>query len=276
MKHTATLTGLLMSLAFGTSAQTALPYNTGFDNATQKTGWQEFRKGNTTHMSWKYHTDFNTGHAPASNPDCIAHTYPTSTPATQDWFVSPSLNLTTGAKVQLKIDVYTFMGGLSAGDSIQLYLLKGNADPALATSKTMLANFSYMQKATHGYKDTAGIVVPATTGQAYLAFKYSCIDNWFTISIDDIKVTANPSTGIDHIETAVGELVLYPNPAKESIRWSYTGTAAADKLEAQLVDVSGRVIQHFPLKNKTLNISSLQPGIYFLKSGGKTVPFTKE
>ncbi len=276
MKRTATLTGLFMSLVIGASAQTALPYNTGFDNAAQKTGWQEFRKGNTAHMNWTYHTDFNTGHVPASNPDCIAHTYPTTTPATQDWFVSPSLNLSTGAKVQLKINVYSPGGTLEPGDSIQLYLLKGNADPALASSKTMLTSFSYMKATTFTYKDTAGIIVPPTTGQAYLAFKYSCINNWFTVAIDDIKVTANPSTGINDVETTVGNLIVYPNPAKGSIRWSYTGTAAADKLEAQLADVAGRIIKSVPLKNKELNISSLKPGIYFLKSGGKAIAFTKE
>ncbi len=278
MKRLATLTGVMMSLAIAASAQTTLPYNTGFDNTSQKAGWQSFRKGSTLATNWLFSEDFSDGYTAPSAPNCIQHPYPTigdGTVLTDDWYVSPGLNLATGAKLSFKIGVYSFTGDLATGDTIQVYLLKGNPNPSMASSKTLLASMAYMKATNHNFKDTANIVVPAATGNAYIAFRYTSFNDWFTVAIDDIKLVAGTTTGIDDRKETAIDLALYPNPAKESIHWNYTAIAA-DKLEGQLIDVSGRTISTFPLKSKQLDISALQPGTYFLKSGNKAIPFTKE
>jgi len=52
-------------------AQTPLPYYTGFDNASEKAGWTEHRKGDNGVYQWQY---FNI--APVSAPAVLLHTYP--------------------------------------------------------------------------------------------------------------------------------------------------------------------------------------------------------
>ncbi|WP_118953057.1 T9SS-dependent choice-of-anchor J family protein [Taibaiella helva] len=278
MKRYAILTGAMTGLWLSTSAQTALPYSTNFDNATQKTGWQFFRKGYNSVHSWKYLSDAPDGAIiPPSAPDCLFHQYPMDGDAqlTNDWAVSPSLNLSTGAKVSFKINVYSIMG-LQTGDSVQLYLLKGSADPATATGKVLLANLIGLHSsANHNFRDTANIVVPATSGPAYLAFHYTSYSNWYTVAVDNFEAKAI-TTSVEESRMARAAWKLYPNPVRQTLYWAYTGKEDLNVQEGQIIDITGSTRARFAFKDKSLDLHQLSPGMYFLKQGQAMIPFVKQ
>lgn len=278
MKRYAILTGAMIGLWTSASAQLPLPYSTNFDNATQKAGWQFFRKGYNSVHAWKYLSDAPDGAiVPPSAPDCLFHQYPMDGGAvlTNDWAVSPSLNLSTGAKVSFKINVYS-ISGLQAGDSIQLYLLKGSADPATATGKVLLANLINLHSSdNHNFRDTNNIVIPATTGPAYLAFRYTSYSNWYTIAVDNFGVKA-ATTSIEESRLAQASWKLYPNPVLQTLHLEYTGKEALSSSEGQIIDVTGSVRASFSLKEKSIDLHQLSPGMYFLKQGQAMIPFVKQ
>ncbi|HET8574367.1 MAG TPA: YCF48-related protein [Edaphocola sp.] len=75
------------------------------------------------------------------------------------------------------------------------------------------------------------------------------------------KTTSGTGTGI---RSAVAPLPLqvYPNPTRNTINLQY------DNLHIQsltLTGLSGRVIKTFPTENKTLNVSGIAMGMYFLQ-----------
>lgn len=279
MKRFVILTGVMTGLCLYTSAQTALPYATNFDNTSQKAGWQFLRKGFATAHPWSYLTDAPDGAiVPPTAPDCLFHQYPmdgTATQLTNDWAVSPPLNLSTGAKVTFKINVYS-ISGLQPGDSVQLLLLKGSADPATATGKVLLANLTQMQSSSnHNFKDTADIAVPAVTGNAYLAFHYTSYQNWFTAAVDNFSVKAL-TTGITGAKATAADWKLYPNPVSQTLYWEYKGAGALQESTGQIVDITGKVQAQFSMKEQQADLGRLLPGLYFLKNGATTLPFLKQ
>ncbi|WP_118972871.1 T9SS-dependent choice-of-anchor J family protein [Taibaiella koreensis] len=279
MKRIAILTSVVTGLWLSASAQTPLPYSSNFDNTAQKAGWQAFRKGYNSVHSWKYLSEAPDGAiVPPSAPDCLFHQYPmdgVETQLTNDWSVSPSLNLSTGAKVSFKINVYSIMG-LQAGDSIQLYLLKGSADPATATGKVLLANLIGLHSsANHNFRDTNNIVVPPTTGQAYLAFHYTSYQNWFTAAVDNFNVKAT-TTSIDETVMDRASWKIYPNPVQQTLHWEYTGKEKLVSDEGQIIDITGKVRAAFSIKEQKHDLQQLAPGMYFLKYGKGMMPFIKQ
>lgn len=85
------------------------------------------------------------------------------------------------------------------------------------------------------------------------------------------SVTVSPvSTGIDRAKNKA--FSIYPNPCKNELliqNYNPAGHYAA------ITDLAGAVILHFSLAKSTIDISSLQPGIYFLtltdESGNNSV-----
>jgi hypothetical protein len=73
---------------------------------------------------------------------------------------------------------------------------------------------------------------------------------------------------------------VYPNPAKDRLNISLT--AEAGPVQVTLHDVGGRTIKTFTVQsdgstiNKVADISSLQPGIYFISFNKQIVRFVKE
>lgn len=197
------------------TAQTAMPYFTGFDSDAQKTGWQEFRKGVTTQFNkWAYATiDAYTA------PNCLRHDYPVGgIDTTKNWFVSPPFNLSSGGKIDSIRYAFTGFGVPGPGDTVAVYLLKGNADPALASSKTLLYDFrgaNYV--GDNAWRKLTTVTLPATSGSSYIAFYYRTVNNWLDVKFDNVRISSNGTTGIGEKALAPGTVMLHPNPATETI-----------------------------------------------------------
>jgi hypothetical protein len=206
---------LNLILHLNLSAQTPLPYYTGFDNTTEKAGWTEFRKGITTSYNWSI-----AAAGSFSAPNCISHDYPvgsSSTDTTVDWFVSPQFNFAGGGKIDsIKVNIYSITGNVTPVDQLQLYLLNGSNDPSSATSVVLLATLTGMVSTGFSYKDTFNITIPATSGMSYIGIKYRATNNWFTIKIDNIKISGS-GNGIKESGATNAAISLYPNPGSQSI-----------------------------------------------------------
>jgi len=73
MKKTTTIIALLCAFAASATAQTALPYRTGFDSPAETAGWQLFQRGATGTLASKW--EYTIG-APYSPTQCLVHLYP--------------------------------------------------------------------------------------------------------------------------------------------------------------------------------------------------------
>ena len=75
------------------------------------------------------------------------------------------------------------------------------------------------------------------------------------------------------------QLKLYPNPAKNNVQFT-TNNYQLPNTDVFIYDIYGKVVQQLPIKNYqkeiTLDVSSLQSGIYFVKLGDAFGKFVKE
>jgi len=84
--------------------------------------------------------------------------------------------------------------------------------------------------------------------------------------------TTDSTIGIHAVSAGTENLVLYPNPAKDHVNFYFTNSNNAGSLKVSLTDMMGRVIatevldagKSLAQKQYTLNISGLQPGMYFM------------
>ena len=275
-KFISIITIVLLSIVATTNAQTALPYFTGFDNANQKAGWQMFRKGNSNSTyEWGY-----TNIDAYSPTECLYHDYPVgqSTLRTDDWYVSPPFTIGSNGKIDSIRTSFRGFGAPGEGDTVAIYLLKGNADPALASSKTLLYDYRGDKYLGGGaWNITPSITLPATTGTCYIAIRYTTIVNWLDVRFDNIKISGTATTSVHDKRLAARNFVtLYPNPAKDRI--SMKSTAAI--IESIIYDVQGRQVYRGQSFSE-LNIAQFPNGIYTLrclsKDGAEAkVPFVKQ
>lgn len=248
----------LISFATGKSlyAQTALPYFSGFDNATQKNGWQIFRKGDPALNNWQYAAT-----VPYSGTDCIYHGYPVGgSVATDDWFVSPPFTITSNGKLDSLRYSFSGFGVPAVGDTLAIYIIKGNADPALATTKTIIHDFrgdKYTNDNT--WRLLSNITIPQTTGTFYIAIRYKTINNWLDVKFDNFRVSGGGTTGVGKTDYQANALRVFPNPAKDMLNI----TAKQPLKEVIIADMNGKIVYRKPYTGKA-DLSSFTNGIYLM------------
>lgn len=273
----------MLAIVLAVNAQIALPYTNGFDNAGEIEDWVLYRKGLTTingqpSATWQPYA--STG--AATPPSYLVHDYPVGydgTEMTDDWLVSESIDFTNGARLSMKTWIYAIAGTVP-GDAIEVYLLQGSQDPANAI-QTQVASLTSMASAmgslnTPIWKDTSDIIIPPTTDDAYLAIRYTCIHNWFTAAIDNLELVPEP-TSVAGVRKSPVLVQLYPNPASGTLKWKIAPNSLQQLSteEGVLFNYTGKELKRFPVAEGCLDISSLQPGLYYISIGATMRPFTK-
>jgi hypothetical protein len=240
-------------------AQTPLPYFTGFDDASQQAGWQQFRKGTVSNAGWGYTTFYS-----FSVPANLSHYYPVGgSSATDDWFVSPSFDFSSGGKIDSLRHRFSGFGNPGAGDSIAIYLLAGSPDPALATSKILLRDFTLNYVADNMWHLDTGIVIPPSPGQSYIGFKYRTVVNWLDVLIDNFRVSSNASTEIASQEQPE-KFYIYPNPAVDFAELQFP----VNTTSVEIINCVGQTILARQTENAgamRIDLEKMKGGIYFIK-----------
>jgi predicted outer membrane repeat protein len=95
----------------------------------------------------------------------------------------------------------------------------------------------------------------------------------------DMGATENqPSTGINDINDSDNSIIIFPNPAKETIHISFTNEKLLHT-KAMLTDIYGRTVREIMLNSKSqeLSMAGLSSGIYILKTlTGNSVKIVKQ
>lgn len=232
-------------------------YKTGFDNTAEKAGWQLFRKGASSGPYWVYATS-----GAFSAPEYLTHYYPVGgTLLTDDWFVSPMLHFPSGAVIDSIRNHFSGPGKPNPGaDTVAIYLLTGNADPAMADEKILLYDYRDATYNNDGdWHITKNINIPPSATHCYLAFRYCTVSNWLVVGFDNLSIS-NTTTGIMDPETSAG-LKLFPNPVKEMLHLDVAQTNGA---EIMLCDLSGKILLRRTFSPE-LDLSHLPSGSYIVQ-----------
>jgi hypothetical protein len=80
-----------------------------------------------------------------------------------------------------------------------------------------------------------------------------------------------PTSAEDHAES-VQHLIVYPNPASDRIHVRWPGTNSLEERKLEIMDAAGRMVFSSRAHADSYDISSLQPGIYYIRAmAGRTV-----
>jgi len=86
------------------------------------------------------------------------------------------------------------------------------------------------------------------------------------------RLNANSKSGEDPAsleKNQLNTLSIYPNPAKDNLYFN-------EETQAEIIDIQGRVLYKTTEAVKSVNISNLKSGIYFIKTDNKIQKFVKE
>lgn len=265
MKYPILFTSLLL-LSFITNAQDSTYYS-GFDTPEQEAGWEEFRLGGEQSPFYKWRITSITSHSPSSS---LIHNYPVAaTDTTDDWFVSPAFNFTEGGRVDSIWTKYSGFGTPMNIDTVALYLLVGDKDPAKASEQILLHLFSdSTYKNDNTWRRIDSIDIPNNSTNSYLAFRYTTKNNWLDVQFDDISVTIfneeDPHIGIATQENLLN-YNLYPNPSSGNVHLSFG--QPLERAEISVLNMQGRIVskQHVVQTNYA-DIELQGPsGLYFVR-----------
>jgi len=250
-------------LTLSSYSQNPLPYYTGFDNTQEQNGWAEYKKGINTNSSWFYGA-----FSPYSAPNNLSHYYPVGgSQVTEDWFVSPSIDLTNGGVIDSIWHAYGGFGMPFGDDTVALYLLTGNQDPSLSTSRTLLillSDSTYINDDVWRYHTQ--INISSTIESAYLGIQYKTTNNWLDVRFDNLYIIADSSNHIIEQSTQLDhQISIFPNPSSNNIQVQIHEEIKIENIE--LLDISGRLIRSYLYDFQLLNINFLPDGLYYIKIG---------
>jgi len=142
----------------------------------------------------------------------------------------------------------------SSGQSVNL----GVKNHGAAETAIPLTNTIYTQQSL---SFTTG--ANATTAQIYLYSPNSTSQAWgddFELKVNTTSAKRIDNKKIEQSSLSIGALKVYPNPAKNSITLNITELAQVD-----IYSITGSLVKSVMYDLKSIDISDLQSGMYFLK-----------
>lgn len=224
-----------------------LPYYTGFDSPNERAGWQEYRTGFLSSFNWNDNGflghDYNVG---GNSTDTVI-----------DWYVSPALNITSSARISMKVRT----GGFSIPTPNNCEIWIGTNDPNPVTGNfSLFANVSYMSPQS-AWLDTS-FNISTISDSVYFAFKYTTIGaHWMTYSFDTISI----GNFVGLKENRNTSFSVYPSPVIDEAQIQFNNFM--NNGEISIYSVSGQKMiekKNVNGDNYKLNLSNLNNGIYFI------------
>lgn len=228
---------LLLCFSLTINAQAELPYYSGFDNTSERAGWQIYRLGENALADWSIATVG--GFSPTS---CISHDYAPSTGAVlaDDWYVSPGFEIPAGGTLDSVRYAFSGFSVPADDDSIGVYLLTGSQNPTDASSITLLKDFrggDYITDAT--YRLLSGVSLPPSSETSYIAIRYrnaQVSSRWLHVRFDNVAVSG--LTTSVHPESPILITRVFPNPSTDWVSIQHHDAGGTITIYDQL----GRVI----------------------------------
>ena len=94
------------------------------------------------------------------------------------------------------------------------------------------------------------------TGTIRVAFRHHDVTNMYWLLIDDVKITAGNTSGIDNLNSA--NVDFYPNPVNDNLYIS------EEVSEVSIIDINGRTVVN--AKNtRVVDMSNLSNGVYIVR-----------
>lgn len=220
-----------------------IPYTMGFETGESLDGWKVIDVAN----------DGATWYPIASgiNPNNGTGYVYCPTPSSDDWLITPCLDLTAGQDYEVSLWYKTKVGG---NESFSIMIGQSNDAAGLTTKiKDVVA-------VADAYDKTAGTFTVATSGLYYIGFHANSTSSAQTLYMDDIMID-DIFTGIDNAKTD-NAVSMYPNPADNILN-----IRAAKAIQSiKIVSVIGQEVQSVnPAANQvTMDISNLESGVYFV------------
>ncbi len=122
-----------------------------------------------------------------------------------------------------------------------MYILENNS--ALATTVTPLKSFMQADMVDNGMAEFVNVVDPNATGVSGMSsFSFA------TLSVEETNELAT--------------LSVYPNPVKDIVHITNSNT---DLIKAEIYNLNGQIVLSKENNLSTINVNSLQSGIYMLK-----------
>lgn len=258
------------------NAQVTLPYATGFDDATQKNGWTEYKKAATQYSHWSY-----AGANAHSAPNCVGHDYSPSTgiTLTDNWFVSPGFNISNGGKLDSVWYAFSGFSMPADGDTIALYLLNGSQDPAAATSTTLLYDFRGIEYQTDSkYRVKANTILPPASGMSYLAIRYrntDCSSKWLTTYFDNINISGS-SVGLSSIEKIPEAIAVYPNPSTGIVTVKHSTNMQSVTVQNEIGQIVFQSLHSDNQPATEIDLSDKPKGMYIISVQEGSYVFTQK
>lgn len=259
MKHFLPLALFFVTVCLPLSAQVVLPYQTGFDDVSQQTGWLQFRKGiDSQFQEWTYENALA-----YSDPNCLVHYYQVGgSEVMDDWFVSPAFSIPSGGTLDSLRYAFSGFGVPQNDDTVFIYLLNGSNDPDLAASVSILYEFSGINYQNDNvWRNLDPIELPAQAGNSYIAFRHRSINNWLDVRFDNLAISGNSSASLE--ERTEENYRISPNPFSGTITIVPVQASSLNELHTlELFDLSGKLISIISLANQQTVEINLISGMY--------------
>ncbi|MFN3772713.1 MAG: T9SS type A sorting domain-containing protein [Cloacibacterium normanense] len=182
------------------------------------------------------------------------------------WLISPAINLDQINKTSVKFD---WNSGYANGAELKVYVLKLNSGVMVKNLVTTIND----NVNTAGYGaaySTETLDLSAYSGVGFLAFEYvgdSAIPATTTYQLDNINITS--FLGVKDVIKSKN-VFLKNTIVNDALSFETKGNATV-----KLYNSNGQLVKSFNItpNNKTINVSSLQKGVYIVSSelNGETV-----
>lgn len=236
---------------------TTLPYYENFDTLANLR-WTAYQLGTDDPDDFPWYI---TIHNPYSPSFSMMHTCNTGTAHANNWTVCKNaFSFASGGKIDSIRSFITSINPPAADDTIGIYLLTGNSNPDLATSKILLHDFRGIHFKTDVWAKTTDITIPPTPGTSYIAFRYKTANNCINIFLDNMHLSGNVSSGVSQVFPTAEDVKTVPNPVMNILT-----IQTKEQFEiVNIYDLTGRIV-HTQSFQPTINIAFLSQGTYILE-----------
>ncbi len=180
----------------------------------------------------------------------------------EDWLISPPMNFNMYLN-----EILTFQSAYKyTGAPLEALISNdydGATNPGDFTWTPLTATWS---AGNYAWTPSGAIDISAINGtQVYVGFKYTsdaiAASTW---ELDDIVITGDKIIGINEKTSSEGGFTVMPNPAAGKCTLTFNN---AGNKEIRVISIVGNTVMELSTDqmNSSLNLSTLSPGVYFVK-----------